>query len=106
YLLVAGMTAALASIVFWWVLSGRLASSAAGVDSYRTLDGIEVLLDAFSLYALFVVARALGLLLSVRGDDVGYGLPDSALLPALPDAVPMGRRRARPTSIRLDDEDA
>jgi hypothetical protein len=114
YLLVAGMTAAVASVVFWWVLSGRLASSAAGVDPYRTLDGIEVLLDAFSLYALFVIARALGLLLSVRGDDVGYGLPDSALVPALPGAIPTGHRRAppappppaRPSSISLDDEDA
>jgi hypothetical protein len=84
------------------------------MDPFRTLDGVEVLLDAFSLYALFVVARALGLLLSVRGDEVGYGLPDSALVPALPGAIPTGHRRAapaplppaRPTSISLDDEDA
>jgi hypothetical protein len=87
-----------ASLVFWWVSAGRLASTAVAVDAYRTLDGVEVVLDALSLYALFVVARALGLLLSVRGDALGYGLPDSARVPALPGVIPRGRRRAAPAT--------
>jgi hypothetical protein len=102
YLIAAALTAATGSLVFWWVLSGRLAASAIHVDAYQMLDGVEVLLDALSLYALFIVARALGLLLSVRGDAVGYGLPASAIVPALPGAIPRGQRRAIRAAIGLD----
>jgi hypothetical protein len=47
-----------------------------------------VLGEALALYLPVVLSRALGLLLFVRGDSLGYGTPDDFLEPLLPGAQP------------------
>jgi hypothetical protein len=49
---------------------------------------------ALASYVPVVAARLLGLLLWVRGDELGLGIPESYLEPALPNAVPRGRLAA------------
>lgn len=48
------------------------------------------------LYLPFVMARVLGLLLYVRGVDLGYGVAADADEPVLPDAKPRGTPRPAP----------
>jgi hypothetical protein len=48
------------------------------------------------LYLPFVMARVLGLLLYVRGADLGYGLASDYDEPVLPDAQPRGTPRPTP----------
>jgi hypothetical protein len=46
--------------------------------------------QTLTVYPFFVLARVLGLLLYVRGDDLDYGPPEQYLEPALPGVEPRG----------------
>ncbi|MBI5478352.1 MAG: hypothetical protein HY906_05815, partial [Deltaproteobacteria bacterium] len=54
------------------------------------------LASTIGLYVPFVMARVLGLLLYVRGVDLGYGLASDYDEPVLPDAKPRGAARPGP----------
>ncbi|MCY1074533.1 tetratricopeptide repeat protein [Archangium lansingense] len=50
--------------------------------------------EAISLFAPFVMARLIGLLLYAYGDRVGYGVDSEFYEPALPGVKPRGKKRA------------
>jgi hypothetical protein len=86
YWTVAGWTLAVASLGFAW--SGSADSAVRGPW--------VLFLQGLAVYALLFVARFTGVLLAVRGPELGFTLRPDQLRPVLPDAVPRGTRRARP----------
>jgi hypothetical protein len=71
----------------------RVAGAVAGTGVPLLSGWAAVLLCA---YLPAVAARILGIILHVRGDDLGVGSPEQYLDPVLPGALPRGQRRPLP----------
>lgn len=82
-------SAVLATLATYWWSASRLGTA-------NEILLLPTLLDAFTLYCFFVSARLLGLIAAVRADALGLPFRADLLVPALPNARPMGTRNPRP----------
>lgn len=85
---------AVGAMVLLLVLHGVLHVVAMGVRAIDIFLLSRWLAETLTLIAPIMMARALGLLLYVRGDAVGYGLESDYYEPALPGAEPLAKRPA------------
>ncbi|WP_395805725.1 hypothetical protein [Archangium minus] len=88
YLMVAAFLVPLAGLYVLLTVVGKW------VASWPVPLVAPVVGEALSLYAPFVMARMLGLLLYVHGDRVGYGVDSEFYEAALPGVKPRGKKRA------------